>query len=112
MELRLPQATTACEGSTPGQRHVCFEKGTRSGWLYEILEPHAVEVVVAGVRAGSRGPKDDKRDAFLMAEDLVTRNSKSSPSSRATTIKPARIHTTAETTNEAEAGLRDGALAA
>jgi len=31
---------------------------------------HAVEVVVAGVEAGRRGPKDDKRDAFGLAEDL------------------------------------------
>jgi hypothetical protein len=48
---------------------VCFEEGTQSGWLYEVLEPHAAEVVVADV-AGSRGAKDDKRDAFGLAEDL------------------------------------------
>jgi hypothetical protein len=59
-----------CLRAIPGQRHVCFEEGTQSGWLFEILEPHAVEVVVAGVGAGSRGPKDDKRDAFGLAEDL------------------------------------------
>jgi hypothetical protein len=64
------QEIVECLRAIPGQRHVCFEEGTQSGWLYEILEPHAVEVVVAGVAAGSRGPKDDKRDAFGLAEDL------------------------------------------
>jgi transposase len=64
------QEIVECLRAIPGQRHVCFEEGTQSGWLYEILEPHAVEVVVAGVEAGRRGPKDDKRDAFGLAEDL------------------------------------------
>ena len=64
------QEIVECLRAIPGQRHVCFEEGTQSGWLFEILEPHAVEVVVAGVGAGSRGPKDDKRDAFGLAEDL------------------------------------------
>src|SRR5208283_4234154 len=63
------QKIVECLAVIPGQRHVCFEEGTQSGWLYEVLEPHAVEVVVAGV-AGSRGAKDDKRDAFGLAEDL------------------------------------------
>jgi len=63
------QEIVECLAVIPGQRHVCFEEGTQSGWLYEVLEPHAVEVVVAGV-AGSRGAKDDKRDAFGLAEDL------------------------------------------
>ena len=64
------QEIVECLGAIPGERHVCFEEGTQTGWLYEILEPHAVEVVVAGVEAGRRGPKDDKRDAFGLAEDL------------------------------------------
>jgi len=63
------QEIVECLRAIPGQKHVCFEEGTQSGWLYEVLEPHAVEVVVAGV-AGSRGPKDDKRDAFGLAEDF------------------------------------------
>jgi hypothetical protein len=64
------QEIVECLRAISGQRHVCFEEGTQSGWLYEILEPNAVDVVVAGVGAGSRGPKDDKRDAFGLAEDL------------------------------------------
>ena len=53
----------------PRNRHVCVEEGTLSGWLYEVLEPHVEELVVAGVRE-SRGPKSDKRDAFALAEQL------------------------------------------
>jgi transposase len=45
------------------------EEGTLSGWLYETLEPHVEDLVVAGVRE-SRGPKSDKRDAFALAEQL------------------------------------------
>jgi hypothetical protein len=35
------QEIVECLRAIPGQRHVCFEEGTQSGWLYEILEPHA-----------------------------------------------------------------------
>jgi transposase len=52
-----------------GKRHVVLEEGTQSAWLYEILTPHAEEVVVAVV-SESRGQKDDKRDAFGLAEQL------------------------------------------
>jgi transposase len=55
----------------PGKRHVVLEEGTQSGWLYEILTPHAEEVVVAAV-SESRGQKDDKRDAFALADRLRT----------------------------------------
>jgi transposase len=54
-----------------GQRHVCLEEGTQSTWMYEILSPHAEEVVVMGV-SESRGPKSDERDAFSLAERLRT----------------------------------------
>jgi hypothetical protein len=50
------QEIVECLRAISGQRYVCFEEGTQRGWLYEILEPHAVEVVVAGVEAGRRGP--------------------------------------------------------
>ena len=43
--------------------------GTLSEWLYEVLSPHAEKVVVAAV-SESRGPKDDRRDAFGLAEGL------------------------------------------
>jgi transposase len=55
----------------PGSKHVCLEEGTQSAWLYEILSPHATEVVVTMVPE-SRGQKDDQRDAFALAERLRT----------------------------------------
>lgn len=55
----------------PGKRHVCLEEGTQSAWLYEILSPHAEEVVVATVPE-TRGQKNDERDAFSLAEQLRT----------------------------------------
>jgi hypothetical protein len=53
----------------PKARHLCLEEGTHAGWLYEVLRPHVQEIVVAGTMEG-RGPKDDKRDAFGLAEKL------------------------------------------
>jgi transposase len=55
----------------PGRRHVCLEEGTQAEWLYEILKPHADELVVVKVD-GTRGQKSDARDAFGLAELLRT----------------------------------------
>ena len=55
----------------PGKRHVCLEEGTQSTWLYEILTPHAEEVVGVMVPE-SRGQKNDAKDAFDLAEQLRT----------------------------------------
>jgi transposase len=55
----------------PGKRHVCLEEGTQSAWLYEILSPHAEEVIVVMVPE-SRGQKSDEKDAFELAEQLRT----------------------------------------
>ena len=55
----------------PGHKHLVFEEGLQSAWLYETLRPHVDEVVVAGVTA-SRGQKSDKRDAYGRAEKLRT----------------------------------------
>jgi transposase len=55
--------------SIPGRKYLCLEEGVRSGWLYEILEPHVEEVVVAVIRE-SRGQKSDALDAFRRAEEL------------------------------------------
>jgi transposase len=52
-----------------GRRHLCLEEGTHSSWLYEVLEPCVDELVVTrGVR--TCGVKDDRRDAFALAEAL------------------------------------------
>ena len=50
-----------------GHKHLVFEEGLQSAWLYETLSPHVDEIVVAGVTR-SRGPKSDKRDAYGLAE--------------------------------------------
>ena len=54
-----------------GRLHVCLEEGTHSAWLYELLEPHAAEVVVT-VPPETRGQKSDVRDAWSRAEELRT----------------------------------------
>jgi len=59
--------------SIPKNRRLILEEGTHSEWLHEVLTPHVQELIVVGVRR-SRGPKDDKRDAFGLAEALRTRN--------------------------------------
>ena len=46
-----------------------LEEGTLSEWLHELLSPYAERVVVTAVQA-SRGPKDDQRDAFGLADAL------------------------------------------
>ena len=65
------QALVECLRMIPGQRHVCIEEGTQSAWLYEILTPHAQQMVVTNV-TDSRGQKSDQRDAFGLAEKLRT----------------------------------------
>ena len=55
----------------PDHKHLVFEEGLQSAWLYETLRPHVDEVVVAGGTA-SRGQKSDKRDAYGLAEKLRT----------------------------------------
>lgn len=53
----------------PGNRHLCFEEGPQSSWLYEVLSPFVQEIVVVGVQK-NRGSKSDKIDAFALAEML------------------------------------------
>lgn len=58
----------------PGECHLCFEEGVQSDWLFEILSPHATDVVVAGlgVRKALRhnANKSDALDAQRLAEAL------------------------------------------
>ncbi len=53
----------------PGHKHLVYEEGIQSAWLYEILSPHVDELVVAGVTT-SKGQKSDKGDAYALAEKL------------------------------------------
>ncbi len=57
----------------PGHKHLVMEEGLQSAWLYETLNPHVDELVVAGITA-SRGHKSDKHDAYGLAEKLRVGN--------------------------------------
>ena len=50
----------------PGHKHLVFEEGLQSAWLYETLRPHVDEIVVAGITT-RRGPKSDERNAYTLA---------------------------------------------
>jgi transposase len=55
----------------PGNRHLCFEEGEWSQWLYEILSPHVAEIVVYRGE-WKPGVKNDAIDAHGLAEKLRT----------------------------------------
>ena len=57
----------------PGHKHLVFEEGLQSAWLYETLSPHVDEIVVAGITE-SRESKSDRRDAYALAEKLRVGN--------------------------------------
>jgi transposase len=67
------QALVEAVRMIPGRKHLVFEEGLQSAWLYETLRPHVDEIVVAGITE-SRGPKSDKRDAYGLAEKLRVGN--------------------------------------
>lgn len=52
-----------------GKLHVCIEESTWSEWLYEILSPHVVELVVYRTE-WTPGAKSDSIDAHGLAERL------------------------------------------
>jgi transposase len=53
-----------------GERYICFEEGTLSDWLYEILEPLAKNVDVVHPPKRVRGSKNDSSDAWVLAEAM------------------------------------------
>ena len=55
--------------TVPGNKHLIIEEGTHASWLHEILSPHVHDLVVVGVPK-SKGQKNDKIDAFALAEQL------------------------------------------
>ncbi len=67
------QALVEAVRMIPGQKHLVFEEGLQSAWLYETLSPHVDEIVIAGI-SESRGQKSDKGDAYSLAEDLRVGN--------------------------------------
>ena len=55
--------------SVAGERYICFEEGTHSDWLYEVLEPVAAEIEVIQPPK-RRGIKNDAVDAWAAAEAM------------------------------------------
>jgi len=55
--------------SVPGPRHICFEEGTLSDWVYELLEPVAEELQVIQPPR-TRGVKSDTHDAWVAANTM------------------------------------------
>jgi transposase len=55
--------------SIAGERYICYEEGTHSDWLYELLEPLSEEITVA-IPERARDNKSDSRDAWGLADDL------------------------------------------
>jgi hypothetical protein len=44
--------------AVPGSKHLCFEEGAQSAWLYELLQREVDELVVT-MPEKQRGSKDD-----------------------------------------------------
>jgi transposase len=63
------QALVEAIRAIAGRKLLCFEEGTQSAWLYEILSPHVQETVVA-MPGRSPGQKNDALDAHGLAEKL------------------------------------------
>jgi transposase len=56
-----------------GELHVTFEEGTWAAWLYDLLKPHVMKLVVCDPRKNAsmkQGSKSDKIDARRLAELL------------------------------------------
>jgi transposase len=56
-----------------GELHVTFEEGTWAAWLYDLLKPHVMKLVVCDPRKNAsmkQGNKSDKIDARRLAELL------------------------------------------
>jgi len=61
----LRTAIAAIEGT----KHVCFEEGTASAWVYEVLSPQVAEAVCCQPKKRG-GSKSDANDAWRLAEEL------------------------------------------
>jgi len=54
-----------------GELHVTFEEGAQAAWLYDLLRPHATEVLVCNPRHNKLlgvGNKSDRIDAMKLAQ--------------------------------------------
>jgi transposase len=86
------ESLVKCIRDVPGSRYVCFEEGTQSQWLHELLTPHVTDVMVI-VAPENRGNKSDHRDAGTLAE----------------TARLGKVETRVYKAPSAFAGLRDAA---
>lgn len=51
-----------------GAIHLVFEEGIHSAWLYDLLQPYVVELVVCDPRKNNfKGNKSDDKDAYRLA---------------------------------------------
>ena len=55
-----------------GDLRVVFEEGTWATWLYDLMKPHATEVLVCNTRKNAvrNGSKGDRIDARKLSEQL------------------------------------------
>lgn len=62
-----------------GDLRVVFEEGTWATWLYDLMKPHATEVLVCNTRKNAvrKGSKCDRIDARKLSEQLYMNNVKS-----------------------------------
>jgi transposase len=62
-----------------GDLRVVFEEGTWATWLYDLMKPHATEVLVCNTRKNAvrKGSKSDRIDARKLSEQLYMNNVKS-----------------------------------
>lgn len=58
--------------SIAGTKHLCFEEGAQSEWLYELLKPHVAELVVTQPIRCSGVVKNDSSDTWGLAEQIRT----------------------------------------
>jgi transposase len=62
-----------------GDLRVIFEEGTWATWLYDLMKPHATQVLVCNTRKNAvrKGSKGDRIDARKLSEQLYMNNVKS-----------------------------------
>lgn len=63
------EALTTKLSGLEGTKHVCFEEGTASAWIYEVVTPLVMEAICCQPKKRT-GTKSDARDALRLAEDL------------------------------------------
>lgn len=64
------EALVAFVRGMAGRKHVCFEEGLNSEWLYEVLEPHVCEIVVVQPEKHQRRSKSDSADAWKLCDQI------------------------------------------